>query len=169
MSDICAPALNDIWNNEIITQKGFPNNFKLADVTPVFKKEDAFLLKNYKPVSVLPVVSKIYERIMQKQILEYIDKHLSPHLCGYRKGCGTQTALISMLEKWKLSIDNKSFAGGVLMDLSKAFDKINHPLLLTKLHAYRFSKQALAIICSYLSNRTQRIKRSITFLVLGRI
>ena len=97
VSDICAPALNDIWNNEIITQKCFPNNLKLADVTPVFKKEDASLLKNYRPVSVLPVVSKIYERIMQKQILEYIDKHLSPHLCGYRKGYSTQTALISML------------------------------------------------------------------------
>ena len=127
VSDICAPALNDIWNNEIITQKCFPNNLKLADVTPVFKKEDASLLKNYRPVSVLPVVSKIYERIMQKQILEYIDKHLSPHLCGYRKGYSTQTALISMLEKWKLSIDNKGFAGGVLMDLSKGFDAIiNH-------------------------------------------
>ena len=63
-----------------------------------------------------------------------------------------------MLEKWKLSIDNKGFAGGVLMDLSKAFDRINHQLLLAKLHAYGFSQQALAIICSYLSNRKQRIK-----------
>ena len=63
-----------------------------------------------------------------------------------------------MLEKWKLSIDNKGFAGGVLMDLSKAFDTINHPLLFAKLHAYGFSKQALAIICSYLANRKQAIK-----------
>ena len=60
---------------------------------------------------------------MQKQILVYIDKHLSPHLYGYRKG---YTALIFMLEKWKLSVDNKGFAGGVLLDLSKAFDTINH-------------------------------------------
>ena len=148
MSDICATALNDIWNNEIITQKCFPNNLKFADVTPVFKKEDASLLKNYRPVSVLLVVSKIYERIMQKQILEYIDKHLSPHLCGYRKGYSKQTALISMLEKWKLSIDNKGFAGGVLTDLSKAFVTINQQLLLAKLHAYGFNKQALAMVCS---------------------
>ena len=63
-----------------------------------------------------------------------------------------------MLEKWKLFIDNKGFAGGVLMNLSKAFDTINHPSLLAKLHAYEFGKQALAIICSYLSNRKQRIK-----------
>ena len=59
-----------------------------------------------------------------------------------------QTALISMLEKWKLSIDNKGFAGGVLMGLSQVFDTINHLLLLAKLHAYEFSKQALAIICT---------------------
>ena len=71
VSDICAPALNDIQNNEIITQKRFPNNLKLADVTLVFKKEDASLLKNYRPVSGLPVPSRIYQGIMQKQILEY--------------------------------------------------------------------------------------------------
>ena len=101
---------------------------------------------------------------MQKQILEYIDKHLSPYLSGYRKSYSTQTGLKSMLEKWKLSIDNKGFAGGVLMDLSKAFDTINHPLLLAKLHAYGFSKQALAVICSYLSNRKQRIKINNVFI-----
>ena len=112
------------------------------------KKENASLSKNYRLVNVLLVVSKFFERIMQKQILEYIDKHLSSHLCEYRKWCSTQTAVMSMLEKSKL----------VLMDLSKAFDPINHPLLLAKLHAYGFSKQSLAIICSYLSNRKQRIK-----------
>ena len=78
----------------------------------------------------------------------------------------------SMLERWKLSIGKKDFAGGVLMDLSKAFDTINHQLLLAKLHAYGFSQQALAIICSYLSNRKQRIKINNVFsswkdLILG--
>ena len=77
-----------------------------------------------------------------------------------------------MLEKCKLSIDNKGFAGGALMDLSKAFDTINHQLLLAKLHVYGFNKQALAIICSYLSNRKQRIKINNVFsswkdLILG--
>ena len=109
---------------------------------------------------------------MQKQILEYIDKHLSPHLCGYRKEYSTQMALISMLEKWKLFINNKGFSGEVLMDLSKSFDTINHHPLLAKLHAYRLSQQVLAIICSYLSNRKQRIKINNVFsswkdLILG--
>ena len=118
----------------------------------MFKKEDPSLLKKYRPVSVLSVVSKIYERIMQNQILEYIDKYLSPDLCGYGKGYSIQTVLISMLGKWKLSIDNEGFPGGVLMGLSKAFDKVNNPLLLAKLHAYGFNKHALVVICSYLSN-----------------
>ena len=76
---------------------------------------------------------------MQKQALEYIDKHLSPHLCAYRKGRSIQTTLTSMLEKWKLSIEKKGFADGVLIDLSKGFDTINQPLFLTKLHTYGFS------------------------------
>ena len=159
VSDIYSLALNDICNNEIITQKGFPHNLKLAYVTPVFKKEDISLLMKYRPVSVLLAVSKIYERIMQKQILEYISKHISPHLCGYRKGYSTKTGLIFTLEKWKLSIvGGVGFAGGVLMDLSNAFDAINHPLSLAKLHGYGFRKNALAIACSYLSNRKQRTK-----------
>ena len=86
MSDICAPALNDIWNNEIITQKSFLNNLKLVNVTPVFKKEDASLLKKYRPVSVLPVVSKIYEKIMQKQILEFIESLYLPTHMDIEKG-----------------------------------------------------------------------------------
>ena len=73
-------------------------------MTPVFKKEDISLLMKYRPVIVLLAVSKSYERIMQKQILECIGKHISPHLCGYGKGCSTKTGLISTLENWKLSI-----------------------------------------------------------------
>ena len=86
VSDICALALNGISNKEIITQQSFPNNPKLTDVKPVFKKEDASLLKNYRPVSVLPVVSKISEKIMQKQILEFTDKHYLSIYVDIEKG-----------------------------------------------------------------------------------
>ena len=116
----------------------------------IYIRPNSKLLKNYRPVSVLPVVSKIYQRITQKQISESIDKHLSPSLCRYRKWYSTITALISMLEKWKLSKDNKGFAGGILIGLSKISDTINH--------VHEYSKQALAISCSYLSNWKQRMK-----------
>ena len=121
---------------------------KLANVTPIFKKGDPTSVKNYRPVSVLPNVSKFFERIMLKQILEQMNKYLSQNLCGYRKGFSTQTALTMLLEKWKKILDDNWYAGVVLMDLSKAFDTINHEPLIAKLCAYDFSKQALTLIAS---------------------
>ena len=103
--------------------------------------------KNYKPVSVLPVVSEVFEKVMHDQISQYINSFLRPYLCGYRKGFSTQQALLSLIEKWKVVLDS------VLTDLSKAFDTINHDLLIAKLHAYGFSKESLELIKSYLSNR----------------
>ena len=85
-------------------------------------------------------------------------RFLSPFLCGYRKGYSAQHALLSMLEKWKISLDKGGYAGGVLMDLSKAFDTLNHDLLIAKLYAYGFGKNALKLIQSYLSDRWQRTK-----------
>ena len=162
-SDICGKHLQDIWNKEVIDNKTFSINLKLADLTPIYKKKDSTQMENYRPVSVLPSVSKLFERIMQSQLLSYIDCYLSPHLCGYRKGFSTQLALVSLIEKWKATTDKSEFTGAVLMDLSKAFDTINHELLLAKLHAYGFHKDALKIIFSYLNDRWQRTKINATF------
>ena len=100
---------------------------------------------------------------MQKQISDYIDKHLSQYLCGYRKGLNTQYALLALIEKWKESLDKKGYAGAILMDLSKAFDTINHELLIAKLYAYGFDKNALTLVLNYLSNRWQRTKMNASF------
>ena len=99
-------------------QKKFPNELKLA-ITPTLKKDYSTLAKNYRPVSVLSCVSKISERIMQRQIFQYIEKILSPFSCGCRKGFSTQTALLGLAKKWKTSPDKKGYASAVLMDLSK--------------------------------------------------
>ena len=82
----------------------------------------------------------------------------SIYLCGYRQGYNAQYALVSLIEKWKISLDNKGNAGAMLMDLSKAFDTLNHDLLIAKLHVYGFSKNALNLIYNYLKDRLQRIK-----------
>ena len=95
---------------------------------------------------------------MQKQIGVYMETFLSQFLCGYRKGYNAQYALLSMLEKWNVALDKGGYGGAVLMDLSKAFDTINHELLIAKLHAYGFEKDALKLVLSYLSNRWQRTK-----------
>ena len=83
---------------------------------------------------------------------------MSPFLCGYRKGHNAQYALLSMLEKWRATLDKRGFGGAVLMDLSKAFGKINHDLLIAKLYAYGFEKQPFTLIKSYLSNRWHKTK-----------
>jgi hypothetical protein len=88
---------------------------------------------------------------------------LSSKLCGYRKGFASQHALISMIEQWRKSLDKKGYAGAVLMDLSKAFDCMNHELLLAKLYAYGFSKNSIKTINSYLKNRWQRVKINNSF------
>ena len=98
---------------------------------------------------------------MLKQILEQINKYWSHNLCGYnRKGISTQTALTMLPEKWKKVLDDIGYAGAVLMDLSNAFDTINHELLIAKLHVYGFSKEAFTLIASYLCDRWQHVKIS---------
>ena len=82
--------------------------------------------------------------------MSYVDQHLSPYLCGYRKGFSAQYALVSLIEKWKASLNKKSFDGAVLKDLSKAFDTINHELLIAKLHAYGTHKESLKVLLNYL-------------------
>ena len=104
--DVCKSTLHQIIN-ESLTNNKFPDDLKLADVTPVFKSGDKTNVKNYRPISVLPTVSKLLERIMQNQIISHIENYL----CGYRKGYGTQHALVSLIEKWRASIDK----GGILV------------------------------------------------------
>jgi retron-type reverse transcriptase len=95
---------------------------------------------------------------MLKQMKQFIENFLSKWLCGYRKGYNAQYALMAMVEKMKKCLDNKGLFGAVLMDLSKAFDTINHELLIANLEAYGFSESALEIMFSYLSDRWQKTK-----------
>ena len=155
--------LKNIWNIEVIDKLTFPAKLKLADVAPIHKKLERIFVENYRPVSLLPIVSKIFEKIMQNQIKEYVESFLSKYLCGYRKGFNAQYALLSMIERWKQTLDKGGHAGAVLMDLSKAFDTLNHELLVAKLGAYGFDKSALSIIHDYLTNRWQRTKINTSF------
>ena len=156
-SNICSPFISKIYNDSILNSK-FPQSLKMADITPVFKKDERTKVENYRPISILPPVSKIFERIMVNQISVYIEKYLSSYLCGFRKGYNTQHCLIIMLEKWRKALDNHHVAGALLTDLSKAFDCLNHELLIAKLNAYGFDKPSLSFIYNYLSHRKQRTK-----------
>ena len=100
---------------------------------------------------------------MHKKINGFISNCLSPYLCGYGKGYNTQQALLALIQKWKKKLDDKGYGGAVLMDLSKAFDTLNHGLLIAKLSAYGFKHDALKLIYIYLTNRWYRTKINSAF------
>jgi hypothetical protein len=154
--------LTDCFNAAIF-ENIFPNELKLGDVSPVFKKDDSTDKDNYRPISVLSAISKIYEKLLTEQINSFMDDILSPNLCGFRKGYSPQYALTQMLEKWRKCLDNKGVIGAILMDLSKAYDCLPTELLIAKLEAYNFDKSALKLLYSYLTDRKQRVKVGSTF------
>ena len=152
-----ADYLLSCFNNSI-SNSHFPTILKNAEVTPIFKKGSKNLKENYRPVSILPNISKIFERPIFDQMNLFFNKILSKFQCGFRKNMSAQDCLLSMLEKWRSASDNGKAFGALLTDLSKAFDCLPHGLLIAKLHAYGFSLPSLKLIHSYLSNRKQRTK-----------
>ena len=149
---ICKDLGNCI--NEYIKQNKFSKELKIADITPIFKKEDPLDKTNYRPISILPTVSKIFERILCSHLQRFPNKFLSPLLCGFRKGYSTQCALINLLQKWQKCLDpSDGIAGTLLMDLSEAYDCVNHDLIIAKLEAYGAGENSLRLIQNYLSQR----------------
>ena len=130
-----------------IEKKNFFSNINTSDITD-----------NYRPVSILCNFSKIYERCIYDQIQLFFDSLLSKYQCGFRRGYNAQHCLITLIEKWKKSVDNGGAFGALLNDLSKALDCLPHELLIAKLDAYGFDKSSLKLMHSYLSNRKQRVK-----------
>ena len=126
-------------------------------------KKSKLSKENYRPISILPNVSKIYERCLYDQIATYFEHIFSRYQCGFRKGYSAQHCLLAMIEKWEKTVDNKGVFGALLTDLSKAFDCIPHDLIIAKLEAYGFHIDALKLIHDYLSNRKQRVKVNDTY------
>ena len=131
--------------NEGICSSKNAESFKLTNITPAFKQGSRNLKDNYRPISILPIISKIFEKL--------ICKLLSNH---FPKGFGAQHYLLLIKDRWKKAVDSNKVFGAILTDLSKAFDCICHDLLVAKLHAYGLSLPALKMIQDYLLNRKQR-------------
>ena len=146
--------------NDSIDACSFPDMFKLAVVSSQFKKIDNLIKSNYRPVSILIVMSKVYERVMANQLLAYFENIFSPLLSAFRKNHGCQSTLLNMVQHFKNCIDNGQFVGCIGMDLSKAFDCLPHRLTICKLRAYGASRSACALLASYLYCRKQRVKIS---------
>ena len=161
-TDIHASILTKIINLSL--RNGcFPDDLKAAEVSPIFKQNDDLEKENYRPVSVLPPMSKVFERIMYTQIESFMDDKLSKLLTGLRKNHITRHCLINMLEKCKNTLDKGGFVCAMFMDLPKAFDTMNHNLLIAKLGAYAFQNDALSFMKSYLMKRPQRVRVNSNF------
>ena len=139
--------------NISLEKEQFPSELKYADVSPLFKKDDANDKQNYRPISILPSISKVFERLLFHQITNFVSEKMSPYLCGFRIAFSTQHALLRLMEKLNTSLDKNQ----------KAFDCISHELLIAKLYAYDFGKKSLKLMYCYLNNRKQRIKINSTY------
>ena len=117
---------------------GFASNLKAKDILPTHKKKDKSDIENYRLISILPTLSKIYERCMFDQMYKYFDQILSKYQCRFRQGYNTQHRLLVMVKKWKEALDKDGLGGILLTDLSKAFDCIKHDLSIAKLATYGF-------------------------------
>ena len=144
--------------NEAVDSSKFADIFKSADIAAAFKQGSRNKKKNYRPISILPLISKIFEKIICRQLSSQFDNILSKFQCDFRKGYSPQHFLLLMIDKWKKAVDNHTVFGAVLINLSKAFHCISHDLLIAKLNAYGLYLPALKLITDYLQNRKQRTK-----------
>ena len=108
--------------NDAINKGVFPDSLKISNITPVHKKDKPTDKENYRPVKVLPLLSKVFERLLYDQRSEYLEKYLNTLLCGFRKAHSTQHSLFKLLQTWQEELDKSGFVGTILMDLSKAGD-----------------------------------------------
>ena len=136
----------------------FPDALKQAKVCPIHKKNSLLEKGNYRPVSVLPNISKLFERAIHLQLDGYFNHIFHPFLAAFRSGFGCQSTLLRILEDWKKALDENKYVGAILMDLSKAFDCLPHDLLTLKMKHYGLSDNAVDLILSYLNNRSQCVK-----------
>ena len=130
----------------------------MADVIPIFKKDHPFEKANYRPIGLLPLLSKVYEKLIYQQLNTFFDNKLSPLLCVFRSRYNTQHPLLNLINILHSCLDNSGVVGTILMDQSKRFDCQSHELILAKLHAYGVDIKSLKLLQEYLSNRTQRVK-----------
>ena len=152
------PSLLQIINISISTGH-FPDILKYAKVFPIHKGGDESNPSNYRPISVLPLISKIIEKHVAKHLFRYLNKYNLLHTSqsGFRRGHSCQTALVKLVDDWLNHIDKGDIVGAIFFDLKKAFDVVNHNILLKKLAAYKINISSLNWFTSYLNNRKQCI------------
>ena len=148
------------WIFQLSLKKGIvPNKLKIAKVTPIFKSGEKDLLKNYRPISVLPCFSKILERIVYNRLYKHLTQNnvLYEKQFGFQKFCSTEYAIVQLIDQISDAFKQNQFTLGLFIDFSKAFDTVNHEILLEKLNIYGIKNNNFNWFTSYLSQRKQYI------------
>ena len=156
-----APSLTLIFNRSL-SSGVVPKLYKVSHVCPLFKSGDRMKPGNYRPVSLLPIVSRLLEKCVQIQLVAYLENHslLPLSQFAYRKHHSTEDALILALNRWQHDKHNRNTTGIALIDMSKAFDRVRHQLLIQNLSSIGIHDIAIKWIVSYLSDRVQQVKIS---------
>ena len=146
--------------NSVISGSKFPDCLKIARVTPLFKKGSKTDPNNYRPISILPALSKVIEKILTKQIRAFMEDFnlFTDTQYGFREKRNTTGALNRLFEKIYFNLDAGQITYGIFLDFSKAFDTVNHEILLKKLEFYNFSQTSINLLKSYLSKRQQCVE-----------
>lgn len=146
--------------NKCLNEGHFPNRLKIAKVSPIFKSGNKLDPSNYRPISVLPVMSKIFEKILHKQLYEYLTSidYLYNKQYGFRPKSNTVSATVDLVTNIRLNIDQKKITLGIFIDLKKAFDTVSHKILLSKLKDIGVTGKAYEVFKSYLTDRSQVVK-----------
>ncbi len=167
--EILTPLMH-ICNLSFI-QGTIPDNLKIAKVIPILKKGDCSLFSNYRPISILPAISKIIEKLAYKRIIHFLDQNniLNNNQFGFRKNRSTDMAIQTLVDKFHETIEKDEIMVGIFIDLSRAFDTIAHGILLRKLHFYGIRGASLKWIEDYLTNRKQYVEYNNSKSNLGKI
>ena len=156
---IIAPILVNLFNSCMYLSV-FPDILKIAEVIPLFKGGNMHILGNYRPISLLPIFGKLLEKVIAKRLTDFLDANniLSMRQFGFRKSHSTELAAVGLYDHFLDKLDKKEITCSIFLDLAKAFDSVNHQILLAKLHRYNVRGPALDLFRSYLLNRWQYVK-----------